>query len=74
VALLLTNPNTPRLPRMAVALAAVYLLMPVDLLPDFLIPVGGLLDDVVLVWVALRWMISSAKNAGVDEPVAVTRR
>jgi uncharacterized membrane protein YkvA (DUF1232 family) len=58
---------------MAVALAALYLISPVDLIPDFLIPVVGYLDDLTVVWMALRWLLKSAPEegaAGVETPRA----
>jgi uncharacterized membrane protein YkvA (DUF1232 family) len=35
---------------------ALYVLSPIDLLPDFL-PVVGVIDDLVLVPLAIRWML-----------------
>ena len=63
---LLRDPRTPRLPRMALILAAAYLLWPADLLPDFLIPLGGFLDDATFIWLAARWLLKS--GAPGDEP------
>ena len=57
---LVTDPRTPRLPRLAVALAVAYLLWPADLLPDFVPPIVGWLDDAVVVWLSLRWLLRSA--------------
>ncbi len=48
------HPAVPRRARLAVALAAVYVISPVDLIPEF-IPVIGPLDDVVVVALALRY-------------------
>jgi uncharacterized membrane protein YkvA (DUF1232 family) len=44
----------PRRARVAIAVAAVYLISPIDLIPEF-IPVIGPLDDVVVVALALRY-------------------
>lgn len=46
--LVLKDSKTPFLGKLFLALAVGYLLMPFDLIPDF-IPVLGLLDDVIIV-------------------------
>ena len=48
------DPRVPRRAKVVVALAGLWLLSPVDLLPEFL-PVIGPLDDVVVVALALRY-------------------
>ena len=58
---LLRDPRTPRLPKIAVALAVAYVIWPVDLVPDFMFPVAGYLDDLTFVWLALRWLLKSGK-------------
>jgi uncharacterized membrane protein YkvA (DUF1232 family) len=64
---LLRDPRTPALPRLAVLLAVVYLLSPVDLVPAALFPIVGWFDDLTFVWLALRWLVKSAPP---DAPVA----
>lgn len=49
-----TNPTVPRRARVAVLLAGLWVLTPIDLIPEFL-PVIGPLDDVVVVALALRY-------------------
>jgi len=56
LAKLLSDPRTPKLPKLAVLLAVAYAVWPLDLLPDFAIPVLGYLDDLVVAWLALRWL------------------
>jgi uncharacterized membrane protein YkvA (DUF1232 family) len=48
------DPRMPRRAKVVVALAGLWLLSPIDLLPEFL-PVIGPLDDVVVVALALRY-------------------
>jgi uncharacterized membrane protein YkvA (DUF1232 family) len=52
----LRHPLTPGWFKLGVALAALYLISPVDLLPDF-VPFLGVADDLVLVPLALRWLL-----------------
>jgi uncharacterized membrane protein YkvA (DUF1232 family) len=49
-----SDPRVPRRAKVAVALAALWVASPIDLLPEFL-PVIGPLDDVVVVALALRY-------------------
>ena len=48
------DPGVPRRAKVVVALAGLWLLSPIDLLPEFL-PVIGPLDDVVVTALALRY-------------------
>ncbi|MGH9258303.1 MAG: YkvA family protein, partial [Acidimicrobiales bacterium] len=48
------DPRVPRSAKLAVAFAGLWVLSPVDLIPEFL-PVIGPLDDVVVVALALRF-------------------
>ena len=59
---LLRDPRTPKLPRLALALAAAYLIWPADLVPDILVPVAGYLDDLTFVWLAARWLLKSGPS------------
>jgi uncharacterized membrane protein YkvA (DUF1232 family) len=66
---LVSDPRTPRLPRLAVAVAIAYLLWPADLLPDFMPPIVGWIDDALMVWLSVRWLLhSAAKNVGIPVP------
>src|SRR4051794_32311943 len=48
------DPRVPRRAKVAVAFAALWVISPIDLIPEFL-PVIGPLDDVVVVALALRY-------------------
>ncbi len=52
----LRHPLQPRWLKPAVGLMLLYLLSPIDLLPDF-IPVLGLVDDLVLIPLAVRFVL-----------------
>ena len=49
-----TNPTVPRRAKLALLIAILWVLSPIDLLPEFL-PVIGPLDDVVAVVLLLRY-------------------
>lgn len=49
-----THPDVPRRPKVAVGFAGLWVLSPIDLIPEFL-PIIGPLDDVVVVALALRY-------------------
>ena len=49
--------------------AAIYLVSPLDLVPNLVFPFVGLVDDAVVAWVALRWFIASCPGAVLDEHV-----
>src|SRR5215218_956939 len=48
------DPRVPRRAKLAILLAGLWLLSPIDLLPEFL-PIIGPLDDVLVVALALRY-------------------
>ena len=52
----LRHPDSPSWLKWGTALIALYLFSPIDLIPDFL-PVIGMVDDIVLVPLAIRWLL-----------------
>lgn len=53
----LRHPAAPKWLKAGTALIALYLLSPVDLLPEA-IPLLGVVDDLVIVPLAIRWLLS----------------
>ena len=51
----LRHPDAPGWLKWGTALIALYLFSPIDLIPDVL-PVIGMVDDLVLVPLAIRWL------------------
>jgi uncharacterized membrane protein YkvA (DUF1232 family) len=56
---LLRDPHVPRRSRLALGALLLYLVSPIDLIPDFL-PVIGQLDDALLIALVFRWLVRSA--------------
>jgi uncharacterized membrane protein YkvA (DUF1232 family) len=54
---LMADPVLPRAAKIALGAAAVYLLSPIDLIPDF-IPLVGYLDDVLVAAVVLDGLLN----------------
>jgi uncharacterized membrane protein YkvA (DUF1232 family) len=52
----LQHPESPSWLKAGTALVVLYLFSPIDIIPDF-IPVIGLMDDLVLVPLAINWML-----------------
>lgn len=60
------DPRVPRRAKLAVAFAGLWVLSPIDLIPEFL-PVIGPLDDVVVVALALRYAARRVPRAALEE-------
>lgn len=52
----LRHPDAPGWLKLGTALIGLYLFSPIDLIPDVL-PIIGVMDDIVLVPMAIRWML-----------------
>ncbi len=59
---LLSDPRVARRKKLVLAALIPYLLMPFDLVPDF-IPVAGQLDDAILLMVVLRRVLRGSGDA-----------
>src|SRR4051812_33337784 len=53
----LRHPAAPGWLKLGTALIVLYVLSPIDLIPDVL-PVVGVIDDLVLVPLAIRWLLN----------------
>jgi uncharacterized membrane protein YkvA (DUF1232 family) len=53
----LRHPAAPRWLKVGTALIVLYLLSPIDLIPEA-IPLLGVMDDLVLVPLAIRWLLA----------------
>jgi uncharacterized membrane protein YkvA (DUF1232 family) len=60
------DPRVPRRAKIAVAFAGLWVLSPIDLIPEFL-PVIGPLDDVVVVALVLRYAARQVPRAALEE-------
>jgi len=60
--LALRHPEAPGWLKLGTALVVLYVLSPVDLVPDVL-PVVGIVDDLVLVPLAIRFLLSHLPRA-----------
>jgi uncharacterized membrane protein YkvA (DUF1232 family) len=60
------HPAVPRRARVAVGVAALWVVSPIDLIPEFL-PVIGPLDDIVVVVLALRYAARQVPRAVITE-------
>jgi uncharacterized membrane protein YkvA (DUF1232 family) len=63
---LLGDPGVPRRAKLALIALLAYLVMPFDLVPDF-IPVAGQLDDAILVAAALAYVVRVAGRDVVED-------
>jgi len=61
--------RVPLRAKMVLLAAVLYILSPIDFLPDFLSPFLGRLDDLVVLLIAARWFISLCPFDVVQERV-----
>lgn len=60
------DPRVPRRAKVAIGIAAIWVVSPIDLIPDFL-PVIGPLDDIIVVVLALRYAARQVPVAAIEE-------
>ena len=61
--------RAPFLPKMVLSLAIIYLLSPIDLLPDFAIPGVGYIDDLVVLALASKYFIKAMPKELIAEKI-----
>ncbi|HDK36509.1 MAG TPA: DUF1232 domain-containing protein, partial [Bacteroidetes bacterium] len=52
----------------------VYLISPIDLIPDFVVPIIGQLDDIAILYLALRYFFTSIPHAVLEEHMAAIQK
>lgn len=63
---LMSDARVPRRAKVALAIAAVWLASPIDLIPEF-IPIAGPLDDAVVAALVLRYVLRSTDRSVLEE-------
>ncbi len=66
---LVRDPRLPLRVRLLIPAVLLYLVLPLDIIPDF-IPVIGALDDILVVLIALRLLLRSVPEALLEEHIA----
>ncbi len=64
---LMRDPRVPARRKLLVGGAGLYLISPLDLVPEVLLPVIGQLDDLVLVVFSIHYLLRGADDATVAE-------
>jgi uncharacterized membrane protein YkvA (DUF1232 family) len=70
---LMRDPRLPISVRLVIPAAVLYLVLPLDIIPDF-IPILGQLDDLLVLLVAMRLIMRSIPEALLDEHIARLER
>ena len=63
---LVRDPRVPLRAKLVLGATAVYLAMPIDLIPDF-VPIAGQLDDAIIAAFALRYVVGTTPREIVAE-------
>jgi uncharacterized membrane protein YkvA (DUF1232 family) len=63
---LMADARVPRRAKVALAIAAVWLASPIDLIPEF-IPIAGPLDDAIVAALVLRYVLRSTDRSVIQE-------
>ncbi len=71
---LMKDPRVKFWPKAALIGSLVYLISPVDLIPDFMIPLVGELDDLAILYLAVRYFFASVPPAVLQEHTEAIQR
>ncbi|MBI3767929.1 MAG: DUF1232 domain-containing protein [Deltaproteobacteria bacterium] len=63
------DPRVPLAAKAGLTAAVVYLVSPIDLIPDYWLPIIGFADDAAVLWFATRWFIAACPTEVVTEHV-----
>ena len=66
---LFKDPRVPLSPKLMLVAAMVYIVSPVDLIPDFLIPVFGFTEDIIILMLVLKYFVKVSPQEVVWEHV-----
>ena len=66
---LFMDSRTPMNAKVALTLALIYIISPVDLVPDLLIPIIGYADDIIILIAASRYFLKACPQQLVTEHV-----
>lgn len=69
----LRDPNAPRASKVVAVLTLLYVVSPIDAIPDWLVPVVGWLDDVGVAAAALAWVAAQAAKYANEHPEITVR-
>ncbi|MDZ7360106.1 MAG: DUF1232 domain-containing protein [candidate division KSB1 bacterium] len=67
---LLRDSRVPAFGKIVFASSIVYLFLPIDLIPDFILPIIGHLDDLVVVLAGLRFLLRQTPTNVLEEHLA----
>lgn len=71
---LMFDSRVPWFPKIVLLLALFYAVSPIDLLPDWLLPILGYVDDLIILIFALRYFITKCPKEAIEEHIAAIVR
>ncbi|MDZ7332972.1 MAG: DUF1232 domain-containing protein [candidate division KSB1 bacterium] len=71
---LMFDSRVPWSPKIVLLVALFYIVSPIDLLPDWLLPLLGYVDDLIILMFALRHFIMKCPKEVIEEHIAAIVR